>query len=437
MAVAASDLVFMAGLTGWFWLIGRLPAGLLPEARVPGRELASPVLGFALFSVLASILYRFDASAWQLFLAGSALAAGGLVHTLLRPPARPGRHAAIAAAIAAAAALLVLLPKWIGGAQFFVFQGNIWDQLSYLADSVAYRSFSYDELMAADRTMPLANNFVLFARSQLSERPTVSIVHAAASWLAAAPPTLNAYVYMAFLQLLNLFALAFALVALGTCGLAVAAVGAAALSLGFFLQYIFDIDAWSELAGLPVTLLAGTFLLILLDPLREGGTPSERWRLAAVAALALAGALYLYPECVPVYLGPFALVALLAGIRRRLHVLPLVAAILAAVLLTLPCWDGTMGVLFRQIHSAVTRTNDWFAYYQRYMIPLDLSDVFTAAYKSGTFPHRQLIWLHVLRQEIVNAFLKCLYRPTELLRPRRIFFEALREMQPLVRISDR
>jgi hypothetical protein len=380
----------MAGLTGWFWLIGRLPAGLLPEVLVPGRELAAPVLGLALFSVMASVLYRFDATAWQLFLAGSALAAGGLVLTLLRPPARPGRRAAIVAAIAMAAAMLMLLPKWTGGAQFFVFQGNIWDQLSYLARSVAYRAFSYDELMAADRTMPLANNFVLFARSELTERPAVSIVHAAASWLAPTPPTLNAYVFMAFLQLLSFFALAFVLVTLGTCGLAMAAVGAAALALGFFLQYVFDIDAWSELAGLPVMLLAGTSLLILLDPLRQRETPSERWRLAAAAALALAGALYLYPECVPVYLAPLALVALLAGIRRRLQALPLVAAILAAVLLTLPCWEGTMGVLFRQLHSAVTRTNDWFAYYQRYMIPLDLSDVFTAAYKSGAFPYAHL-----------------------------------------------
>jgi len=380
----------MAGLTGWFWLIGRLPAGLLPAARVPGRELASPVLGFALFSVLASILYRFDATAWQLFLAGSALAAGGLVLTLLRPPARPGRHAAIAAAIAAAAALLVLLPKWIGGPQFFVFQGNIWDQLSYLARSVAYRSFSYGELMAADRTMPLANDFVLFARSELSGRPAVSIVHAAASWLAAAPPTLNAYVFMAFLQLLSFFAVAFALVALRSCGLAMAVVGAAALSTGFFLQYVFDIDAWSELAGLPVMLLAGATLLILLDPVGARETPSERWRLAAVAALALAGALYLYPECVSIYLAPLALVALLVCIRGQVRALPLAAAALAAVLLALPCWQGTVGFLFRQGRLAVTGTNDWFAYFQRYMIPLDLSDVFAAAYKSGAFPHAHL-----------------------------------------------
>ncbi|MGO8866074.1 MAG: hypothetical protein ACLQME_06185 [Alphaproteobacteria bacterium] len=390
MAVAASDLLFMAGLTGWFWLIGRLPAALLPQGRVPGREFAAPVLGFALFSVIASLLYRFDVPALHLFLAGSALAACGLLLTLVRPPAWPDRRWVIVAAIALATALLMLLPKWIGGAQFFVFQGNIWDQMSYLARSVAYREFSYGDLLAADRTMPLANDFVLFARSELTERPAVSIVHAAASSLASAPPTLNAYVFMVFLQLLGFFALAFVLVSLGACGAIMAAAGGAAFALGFFLQYVFDINAWSELAGLPVMLLAGGSALLLLAPAREDEPRGDAWRLASVVALALAGALYLYPECVPIYAAPLALVALLAGTRHRAQPMQLAAAALVAVLLTLPCWDGTMGVLFRQIHSAVTRTNDWFAYFQRYLIPLDLSDLFTAAYKSGQFPHERL-----------------------------------------------
>jgi hypothetical protein len=34
--------------------------------------------------------------------------------------------------------------------------------------------------------------------------------------------------------------------------------------------------------------------------------------------------------------------------------------------------------------------NDWFAYFQRYIIPLDLSEDFTAAYKSGAFPRAHL-----------------------------------------------
>ena len=56
---------------------------------------------------------------------------------------------------------------------------------------------------------------------------------------------------MVFLQLLGFFALVFVLVSLGACAPLMSAAGGAAFALGFFLQYIFDINAWSELAGCP------------------------------------------------------------------------------------------------------------------------------------------------------------------------------------------
>jgi hypothetical protein len=49
-----------------------------------------------------------------------------------------------------------------------------------------------------------------------------------------------------------------------------------------------------------------------------------------------------------------------------------------------------MGVMGRQVHSALTASNDWFAYYQRYLFPLDLSDMLADAYNSGRFPDRGL-----------------------------------------------
>jgi hypothetical protein len=387
LAVAIHDLLFMAGLVGWFWLIGRVPAALLPRRRVAARELAAPVLGFALFAVVASLAYRWGVPALHLFLGGCALAAVGFLLLLVDRVDRRWRDVAVATVIGGAAALLLVLPKWTGGAQFWVFQGNIWDQLSYLARSVSYYHFTAGELATADRTMPLANDFILFARSELGERPAVSIVHAAATHLAAAPPTETAYVFMAFLELLSLFAFAFVLASLGARRLMLATGAGAALAVSFFLQYIFDIDAWSELAGLPVMLAAGAVALVLLDRSEDGASTREDWRLAAVLALTLAAGLFLYPECVPIYMAPLAVVAVLTTRGRDLRFAPLVAAALLGVALTVPDWQGTTAVLVRQIHSAVTRVNDWFAYYQRYLIPFDLSPAFAAAYKGGTLPH--------------------------------------------------
>ncbi len=382
-----ADFLFMAGLVGWFGLIGWLPAILLPAAHVPGRVLAAPVLGVALLSVLANILYLWDVPAWDIFLVGSALAACGLLAALAVPPGRLDRTAAAPAAIAVATALLLLLPKWTGGPQFAVFQGNIWDQLSYLAGSVAYYHLSHDELMAAGHAMPPANDFILFAGSNLGERPAVSIAHAAASFLAGSPPTSTAYVFEAFIQLLSFFAFAFTLTALGGRRLLAATAGAAPLALGFFLQYVFDIDAWSELAGLPVVLLAGSLALVVLDPRQAESRLGQDVRLGVLVALAAAGGLYLYPECVPIYAATIGAATLICWRGRGARPLVLVAAAALGVALTLPCWDGTTAVLFRQIHSAVTRTNDWYLYFQRYLMPLDLSQHFADAHKRGQVLH--------------------------------------------------
>ncbi len=353
--------------------------------------LAAPVLGFALESVLANILYLCDVPAWDLFLIGNALAACGLLAALAVPPGRPDRSTALTAAIGIATALLLLLPKWTGGAQFAVFQGNVWDQMSDLARSVSYYHFTYRELLAAALTAPPVNDFVLFAKGELNGRPAVSIVHAAASWLAGTPPTRTAYVFMAFLQLLSFFAFTFTLEALGGRRVLAAAAGAAPLALGFFLQYVFDINAWSELAGLPVVLLAGGLALVLLDPRQAERRLGDDVRLGAVVALAAAGGLYLYPECVPIYAATLAAATLICWRGRGARPLVLVAAAALAVGLTLPCWDGTMGVLLRQIHSAMTHTVGWYFYFQRYLMPVDLSQLFIDTYKKGQVPH-EVLW---------------------------------------------
>ena len=75
------------------------------------------------------------------------------------------------AAIALATALLLLLPKWIGGAQFFVFQGNIWDQWAVSLEVSPIGEFSYGDVLAADRTMPLPTTSFSFAHASSPSDP--------------------------------------------------------------------------------------------------------------------------------------------------------------------------------------------------------------------------------------------------------------------------
>ena len=396
-----TDVTFLTILVAGCWLIGWGPCRLLlPSRHVAGRALAAPVLGFALFGIMAAVLYRLDVPTGWVSWAVGGLARGGLLRVSWHRPTEPGRVGAVWIAASVAVGGLLLLPKWTGGPQFFVFQGNIWDQFNYLARTVSYRDFTYHQLMTLDQTGLLLNNFVGFARGELLARPAISIVHAALLPFSSEPPTLNAYVFMVFLQLLSFFALAFVVVAVFGSRARLAVALAAALTLGFFLQYVFDINAWSQLAGMPQILLAVTFALLLLD---AGAERSRRddLRLAGAMALTLAAALYYYPEIVPIYLVPLAGVVGLALMSTptqaaaRGRALLVGGALLVAVAVTVPCWDSTTAFLIRQFTTSMSQAVDWFLYFQRYLAPADLTTFFTVGYKTGHYPP-DVLWQAIL-----------------------------------------
>ena len=396
-----TDVTFLTVLVAGCWLIGWGPCRLLlPSRHVAGQALAAPVLGFALFGIVAAVLYRLDVPTGGLSWVFGGLALGGLLLVIQRRPQGSVKIVAIWSAASVAVGLLLLLPKWTGGPQFFVFQGNIWDQFNYLARTVSYRDFTYHQLMTLDQTGLLLNNFVGFARGELLARPAISIVHAALLPFSGEPPTLNAYVFMVFLQLLSFFALAFVAVVVFGVRAGLAATLAAALTLGFFLQYVFDINAWSQLAGMPHILLAVTLVLLLLD-VGEERSWRDDLRLAGGVALTLSAALYYYPEIVPIYLVPLAGVvglALMSATTRavvRGRALLVGGAGLLAVAMTVPCWDSTTAFLIRQFTTSMSQAVDWFLYFQRYLAPADLTAFFTIGYKTGHYPP-DLLWQAIL-----------------------------------------
>ena len=148
-------------------------------------------------------------------------------------------------------------------------------------------------------------------------------------------------------------------------------------------------------------LLAGGSALLPLGSGKGRRAKSDAWRLASVVALALAGALYLYPECVPIYAAHARTQrALLAGCSAAGRTsLQLAAAALVAIALTLPCSDGAMDVLFRQIHSAVTRSERLVRLLPALSHPARPLRSFIAAYKSGQIPHERALAGGALRAD--------------------------------------
>ncbi|MFI4983125.1 MAG: hypothetical protein ACHQIO_22465, partial [Nevskiales bacterium] len=337
------DLLFVLGSLALFFALGQPLCEALPGTVVKGRMLAAPVIGFGLFGVAMTLLYRFGVP----LAAADAIAivaAAGIVawhrRSLVFSEAALRTIAAIGVVV-----LLCLVPKWIGGPQFWAFQGNDQDQVNYLAYSAAMRARSYGDLMALTPATALDNDYLLGARSMLVARPTVCLAFAALATLSGRLTADVGYPFQVVMQVNMLFAATFLLLNCFRAPLRRCLLLGLALTVGFFLQYVFDIDAWSELASLPMVLVGLTAAITSM-------AGSRSWRDAgtqgATVAVTATSVLYFYPEAVLEFALPgLAALVVAASVDRRRGVAATVAALAAAPVLCLPFWRATIGHLYR------------------------------------------------------------------------------------------
>src|SRR5687767_4335117 len=103
---------------------------LLPR-RLAWRSALAPVLGFAVLAVIVPVAYRHGMTLGGLFRASLALAAVLLVvraraitRTVTSLSGVERRHALLVLGGYLMCLLVLLAPRWTGGDQFAVFQGN-------------------------------------------------------------------------------------------------------------------------------------------------------------------------------------------------------------------------------------------------------------------------------------------------------------------------
>jgi hypothetical protein len=359
------DVLFVAGALLLFTLLGAPVCRALPD-RMPGRMRAAPVLGFGLFGMAVTILYRWGLSPGQ---AGAAMV-GVATLVLLRDrhrlvPDAAGRAMVLTAAVVG---LLCLLPKWTGGPQYWVFQGNDQDQVNYLAYASAMRVRSFAELMSLTPATAMDNDYLLGAQSMLKARPTVCLSFAALAALAGLDSAWATYAFQVVMQMGMLFAGAFAATGVWAGGRTAGLWVAAALTLGFFSQYIFDINAWSQLASLPMVVVG-----IAATVLALGGEGSPR-PLLPVLGITAASVLYFYPEALMEFGPPLAaaLVYRLGSGEGRARAAWVLAGLVAALVLVLPLLGETVALLGRMGSAAAFKPLDWWSYFQRYLFGRDL-----------------------------------------------------------------
>src|SRR3954469_18083206 len=170
------DFLLVAAVLSASTMVGYPACLLLPAATFRARFVVAPTIGFAVLSAVIISLYKLGVSPNISLYAMCALGLLTTVAHILRnrrqsAPAQAQMLVEIGGATAAIV-VLCLLPAWIGGAKFTVFQGNVLDQLNvYLPGSVVFHQYDYATVTAVGGS----DNPVINAAKFALNRP-ISIV---------------------------------------------------------------------------------------------------------------------------------------------------------------------------------------------------------------------------------------------------------------------
>ena len=368
------DTLLVTAMLLAFLVVGYPACLLLPPETFRTRFVVAPTVGFAVLSVAIIGLYKLGISPR---LSLYAMCAIGLVATLAHTLGSRQRRLSAAAPtnihIAAATAAIVvatLLPAWIGGAPFTVFQGNVYDQfIVYLPGSVAFHQYDYATVTSAIAGAP-ENPGV--ARAALALKRPISIVHAAFIGTHATAVA-SSYAFTVALQVNMFFSALFIALHVFETKTRTAILASSALTVGFFEQYVLDINAWAQLSTQPIYLLVVAIVVLGLDPLRFGARPGEATvRLGLFFVVLMAAATTLYPDSCAVYgiaAAGAALVGLIAPKPWTTRVITFTATSLAtAAAFCFSYWFGALPFIVAAASTQALKHLDWWRYFQGYLL---------------------------------------------------------------------
>lgn len=263
----------------------------------------------------------------------------------------------------------LLAPKLVGGPQFSVFQANRWDTFSYLEAAMGYHRNSFDFLKVAGAEQHLADPLTVQAKLQLFNRPAVHMFYAVCAHFHPSRMWDLHYPFLVIFASLTALAVAYFLRVVFRVGSVNGMLIGTAFVLGFWGQYILDINSWSQLSATP---MFAAFAGGMISRFRAKQVSA---RFALVNALFIAAGLYIYPEA-------FLVVAFTIGVSITVVMFvldrswrpgyaELLLSTLFAVVATIPFFKGTLAVAYSQYFLAGTENVTWWKQYQAFFAGRD------------------------------------------------------------------
>lgn len=370
------QLFFLSLAFVTFYGIGKL---LLHRSDIDSRFEANFLIGFASYTVIVSFGYQLGIPINYLgvVLSGVGICATIFLKRLIPKIGKFVKRGNNFSKLLSNKNLLFMIPfgfffisDLIGGLAIRIFQGNHWDYLSYEGIAESISRYSYSELMSGSRNgLTLRDPVTILASNSLQARPNVEIVLASLAKTFDMSILDNTYVFMLVLVTLMALAMSFLTKLLNKDFFAhrtkLRMFFIILFTIGFWGQYLLDIDAISSLSAASLyVFLFGLLLLFFKKPTLFKGY------CVGLIEIAL---MLLYPEgCV--FLTPFyglQIIILLWIYRKQLKskfwVLFIGTQMSAFLLLSLSAYKP-LSFAFNQLSFAGTKASaPWANYFDDYL----------------------------------------------------------------------
>ena len=279
--------------------------------------------------------------------------------------------------------IVLALPALIGGEQYYVFRGNWWDHFTYITAAYGFANHPLGSISQFTPQTFLANELLAPAQGHSGARPSVMLLFSlfldgrGDIYLRAFLYT-SALLAMAYPPLYFICSLIRNVAVPEQPASWVTRILPAGFILGFWGQYIFDINAWGQLASLSLTLAFIAAFISLLQEWQQSNR-LERPPPAApyfLAVLLFAGAWFVYPESALVHIFMTAVATVVWVLLTRGRAGVKAVAWLAALpffslLFALPNYQTTISFILSQASFGSGTQVDWWLFHDAYIVGIE------------------------------------------------------------------
>lgn len=360
-----TNIAFFLVLNIFFFFLGLPIARMLPASwpwRIP---CLSCIMGVSLASFAVTLLFSFNFSMITIFYVFVAYAFMSMAYVLYYRQFfiysfwKSEKVLILSWLICA---VLLIIPNLVGELRFSIFQGNHWDHFMYWDAALVSARETFSHIVNYQPQDLAEVPTKIMAKRMMDMRPTTHLLFAFTTrFFPSQMPQLN-YTFLIFFLSQTFLSLCFMIRNLFAVNKFWIVSVALAFVVGFYGQYVLDINAWSNVISTSVAISFITVSILTVLHFNK--------RNIVIIAFLLVSLFYIYPEMYLIYVPAFVFM-ILAGRFWKListkQMLLMALVVLISFLSGFLYYRGIIHYLIGQSLSVMSLRNSLWTYFQKYL----------------------------------------------------------------------